>query len=96
LRKAENRPLGEVIREVLSAYHLDEKMLEKEILRCWPEVVGKMVAAHTTKTYLRGHKLYVKIDSAPLRHELSFAREKLRKAINKHVGKDFLEELVIS
>jgi predicted nucleic acid-binding Zn ribbon protein len=59
-------------------------------------VVGAMVAKHTTRLSIRNKILYVKLDSAALRNELMFAREKIVKALNKEAGTNMLTEIVFN
>jgi hypothetical protein len=39
--------------------------------------------------------LYLQILSAPLKHELSFAKDKIRALLNEHLGEEFIKEVVI-
>ena len=40
-------------------------------------------------------KLYITVDSAPLRQELSYGREKIKKVMNEELGEDYIEEVII-
>lgn len=95
MKNANDFTLKEAIREFLSTYRLDDKLLEKQVIQSWPEVMGKMISNHTKDLYIRNRVLYVKVDSAPLRSELSFAREKICKAMNKAVKSDVINDVVI-
>jgi len=57
--------------------------------------MGKMVSNHTTDIYIRNKKLYVKVDSAALRSELSYAREKIRDVLNKEVNSEVITDVII-
>jgi len=87
--------LGEAIKEFLSAYRLDEKLLEEKVIQSWGKVMGRMVKNHTTRLYIRNKKLYVKLDSAAIRNELSYSREKICNALNKEVNADVINDVVI-
>lgn len=95
MKQANDFTLKEAIREFLSTYRLDDKLLERQVIQLWPEVMGKLISNHTKDLYIRNKILYVKLDSAPLRSELSFAREKICKALNKAVNSDVIKEVVI-
>ncbi len=79
----------------MSSYHLDEKMLQKQVISSWPEIMGTLVANHTTRLTIRNKVLYVRVDSPALRSELSFAREKIRKSLNREVHAEVLTDVVI-
>jgi len=40
--------------------------------------------------------LYVKLDSASLRHELSYARDHLKKQLNKQAGEEVIVDIVFT
>ncbi|HNY08123.1 MAG TPA: DUF721 domain-containing protein [Bacteroidales bacterium] len=86
--------LKEVILELLKAYKLDDKMSETRIIASWEAVVGKVIAKHTQKLFINKKILFVTLDSAALREELSYARQKLIKALNKKVGLEVIKDIV--
>lgn len=87
--------LREAIQEFLNTYRLDDKLQERRILESWGEVMGKLVSNHTTDLYIRNKKLFVKVDSAALRSELSYAREKIRDILNKEAKAVIITEVII-
>jgi len=88
--------LGEVIREFLEAYGLDDKWREKKALHAWKILFGGLVAHHTTDLYIRNRVLYIKLDSPSLRHELNYAREKIVKAVNEEAGIPIIDDVVVN
>jgi predicted nucleic acid-binding Zn ribbon protein len=87
--------LREALQEFLHTYHLDEKLLEKQVIRSWGEVMGKMVGKHTVHLAIRRKVLYVKLDSAALRNELSYAREQILNALNHAVNATAIKDVII-
>jgi len=92
---SEDTPLRELIDKMLRSYGLGPKLDEVKLLKCWEEVVGAMIAKHTRNIYFREGNLYVELDSAPLRQELSFAKTKLIDMLNQKMGKDLVQKLHI-
>ncbi|MCB0770436.1 MAG: DUF721 domain-containing protein, partial [Flavobacteriales bacterium] len=72
-----------------------EKMDELNITTAWDDVVGSMVARHTVSVRLRRGRLSVRVDSAPLRQELSFMREALKEILNRRAGRNVIEEIIL-
>lgn len=95
MKKSNDLSLREAIQEFLNVYHLDDKLLERKVVESWGTVMGIMVGNHTTDIYIRNKKLYVKVDSAALRSELSYAREKIRDVLNKEAGSEVITEVNI-
>lgn len=80
---------------LIDAYGLREKMDELDISTAWDQVVGGMIARHTVSVRLRKGRLNVKVDSAPLRQELTFMREALKEILNKRAGRPVVQEIVL-
>ncbi len=95
MRKSNNQKISESIKELLKLYRLDEKMDEYELIRSWEQVVGPMIARHTTSITISNKKLVVTIDSAPMRNELLYCRTKVLNTLNAMIGGIVVEEMVI-
>jgi len=80
---------------LIESYGLREKMDELDITTGWDEAVGPMIARHTMTVRLRKGRLNVSVDSAPLRHELTFMREALIEILNKRAGRRVVQEIVL-
>ena len=79
----------------MKSYHLDEKLQQKQVILSWGKVMGKLVSKHTVSLMIRKRVLYVRLDSAALKTELSFSREQIRKALNKEVRAEVITDVII-
>lgn len=94
-RKTNTQKLGDAIKEMLRLNGIDEKIDEHLLLRSWEKVVGPLISKHTTEIFISGKKLFVKVDSSPLKQELLYSKTKLMKDLNEQVGKVVIEEIVL-
>ena len=90
------KPLKDVVDQLLRAYGLGERLDEISLVKSWEETVGKMIAKHTTDIYFKRGVLYIKLDSAPLRHELSLAKSKLIERLNDQAGKRMVLDIKLN
>jgi len=93
-RKEKN--IGAAIREWLKAQGFEEKMDETRILDEYDKIVGPIISQHTIAKRIDKSVLYVKLDSASLRYELGYARDKLKSQLNKVVDKELIKNIVFS
>ncbi len=93
MRKSNEQSLGDVIKEWLKANRMDGKLLENKLIHSWDQVVGPMIAKHTTDISIRNKVLYVRFDSAALKNELSFAKSKLIDNLNNEVKAKVIEDI---
>jgi len=66
------------------------------VLNDWEKIVGKMIARHTKNMYIKKRILFVELDNAALRNELSYAKTKLVTAINKSLNSEAIDEIVFT
>jgi predicted nucleic acid-binding Zn ribbon protein len=90
-----SRSISEVLKEMRSTYKLDQKLTEVGLTTRWPELVGDLIARHTTGLRIRDNVLTIYVDNAPLRHELTNRREEIRQLVNKDTGSESIREVVV-
>lgn len=96
MKRRNEQSLGEAISHLIDAGGMREKMDELDIASWWDEVVGGMIARHTLGITLRRGRLFVRVDSAPLRQELSYMRDTLKELLNRRVGREVVKEIVLA
>ena len=85
-RKENEENLGDVITRLLKAYGLEEGYYAAAIVTHWEKMMGPAVARRTQSIKIQKGVLIVKIESAALRQELSYSKEKIMTQINKELG----------
>jgi predicted nucleic acid-binding Zn ribbon protein len=93
-RKADIQPLKETLQALVNAYKLQGKLNEVTIVESWEKIMGRAIAIKTQEIYFRNGKLFVRISSAPLKHELVMAKTKVIELINAEVGTKAISEVV--
>jgi predicted nucleic acid-binding Zn ribbon protein len=96
MNKSNEQSIKEVIQDLLKTYRLDGRINELKLIGSWEKVMGKTIAKHTTDIYIKKKQLFVKLDSAALRQELSYAREKILKMMNDEAGIKVIDEIIFS
>lgn len=92
---ANEQSLKNVIGTFLKSSRLSGKMAEQKIIDGWGKRMGPMIAKHTKEISIYDKKLFLHIDSAPLRQELFYSREKLVKMLNEEAGEEVIREIVL-
>ena len=95
MKKSNEQPLREVLRQMIDTYRLRPKLHQTKIRSIWSQVMGTGINRHTTDIRLNGRVLFISISSAPLRQELSYGKEKIIKLLNEELGEAYVEEVVI-
>jgi predicted nucleic acid-binding Zn ribbon protein len=96
MRKEKNEMnMKEALQYFLQKMNLKPGMYENQIVTIWKELMGATIESYTREIKLRGNKLYLRIDSAPLRAELTLSREKLKKRLNEQLGEDYISDVII-
>jgi hypothetical protein len=95
MKKENEITLGEAIDEMIGTLKLSSGLYEAKIQSSWEVVMGKTIARYTKSINLKGGKLYLTIESAPLKNELFYSREKIKEIFNKELGAEVIKEVFI-
>lgn len=79
---------------MLDAYNLRGKFYETMLVTSWEKIMGGSIARRTEKLFVRDKKLFIKINSAPLKQELSMMKTKLVSVLNASIGENVIEDVV--
>lgn len=85
-RKHSDQPLKAIINEWLNSGGLRKKYNELEVFQAYKELMGPVIARHTTDLKLREKTLILKLDSGALKEELSYSKQKIAQLINEKFG----------
>ncbi len=96
MKEASNQvSLKDALKEMLEVYRLKAKLNQTKINAVWIKLMGTSINKYTREIKLRRIKLYITIESASLRQELSFGKEKIIKIINEELGENYIEDVII-
>lgn len=89
------KTIKQAIEELLDTYKLRGKVNEVRLINSWEKIMGRAISNHTREIHIANKTLYIKLDSAPLRHELMFSKDKIVKLINESIGENMIEDVVL-
>ncbi|MES2592793.1 MAG: DUF721 domain-containing protein [Bacteroidota bacterium] len=95
MSKHNEHSLKDAIEQLLKVYKLDDKLAESRLISSWESVMGPMISKHTSDLSIRHKQLFVTLDSAALRNELSLAKTKIVKMLNDAVGTTVINEIIL-
>ncbi len=95
MKRSNERSLADAVADMVDALGLREKLDEQALISAWDQVAGPMIARHTTRLRFRDGVLRVKVDSAPLRHELGFLKDGLVQLLNERLGREVVRTLAL-
>lgn len=94
-RKFEPQSIGKVLDEIVQSKALKTGITNARINELWYELMGTHMTRYTEKITLKGNTLFVSLNNAALREELSYGKEKIREMMNEQLGSEVLEKVVL-
>ena len=94
LRQKRTKSLGESIESFFKDKKLEDKYMESFLQSEWKNIVGETIAKHTSTVMLKGNKVVIKIESAPLRNELLMSKKLLLKNICNHLHTEKIHDII--
>ena len=95
MRYNRSQNIKEVLENYVRAFKFSDKLTEVRLQESWEKLMGPNIARHTSKIELRKNVLYIVLDNAALKSELSFAKKKIADAVNKDLEKIIVLDVVI-
>ena len=90
------KPLKAAIQQFIRAHRMQGKLDEVDVVKAWGVVFGVFVEKQTRSLRLQlDGKLWVKLDSGPLKEELMMAKGKMVDLLNEELGRPLIKEIVI-
>ena len=96
MRRDEERSLADVLKLFIQKNRLEKGLIEAEVRRLWPEVMGSGVANYTQKVQLKGKILHVYLSSSVLREELMYGRKKIIAMLNEALDGDYIDSVQLN
>jgi hypothetical protein len=93
-RHSQTLSLKEIIDQLLNTYKLRGKFNETHLITSWEKIMGKSIASRTTRLYIKEKKMYIKLNSAPLKNELNMSKSKVLELLYAELGEKVIEEVI--
>ncbi len=87
--------IGNAIKSMLDRYSLAGRFNEANVIASWERLVGKPVAKRTRKLYIRNKVLFVHMESASTKHDLTYLKAGILKSLETEFGKGIVDEIVL-
>ena len=94
MNRSNDKSLKEAIEQMLQVYKLKRKFDETALIAFWPEMMGKSVANRTKNMYIKDRKLYIRLESSVIKHELLMMRSQILDKMNERTGSSVIDEIV--
>ena len=92
-RKSETSSVKDAIEAMLDSYKLRGKFDQNKLINSWESMMGKSISKRTEKIFIKEKVLFVKLNSAPLRQELTIAKSKVLEIIHRQFDKDLVKDV---
>ena len=90
------KSIKDVLKEVITQKPLEKGVQNVRICNSWAEVMGENIQKYTVQVRFSHNILYVSLNSAPLKMELKFNIEVIKRRLNEHLGKEFIKKIVLN
>lgn len=94
--KKYEQTLGDVIKQMVNdSKKMKKNLMQTKIRNLWETLMGTTINNYTRELRFIKGKLYVSIDAAPLKQELTYGREKIKKMLNDELGEEAIIDVII-
>ncbi len=90
----QTKSLKELVSRFLATSPFQKQLTEAMVRSAWHKTMPKVVCDRTAKLYVNHNKIFLKITSAPLRHELRFNKDKILTMLHEAMSNTLLQDVV--
>lgn len=87
--------ISNLINDYLREQGLEQSILGEQLIRLWPDIMGKQVADLTGTIEIKNQVLMIQIRSAALKQQLFECKRALIKKLNDAVGGEAIKDIRI-
>jgi hypothetical protein len=87
--------IEEALQLLVSDRRISKGLHESVIKQEWSNIMGTVIAKHTTGLYLKGSELHLYFNSSIIKNEFLYNKEKAIKIINDALGQEIVSDIVI-
>ncbi len=87
--------LGEALRQFLEKSRIKNSIQSMQIEDHWLKLMGETIAKYTDRIEIKNGTLFIYTEVAPLKNELVFQKELIKKRINENLGDNVVKDVVI-
>lgn len=96
MRRSKPQSLDEVMRTLIKELGLEKGLKEAKIYAAFEELVGVRITNLVTRKYISNRKLVVHLRSSIARSELMMIRNELAAEINRKLGEQLIDGIILS
>lgn len=95
MKKHNDQSIKEVLLEWMETYKHRHRFYQSNIRSIWSQKMGTTINGYTRDIRLVKDVVYITIDSASLRQEMTYARQKIKEMLNAELGDNQVREVII-
>ncbi|HVG13938.1 MAG TPA: DUF721 domain-containing protein [Chitinophagaceae bacterium] len=87
--------LGDAIQQFLQSSRIKGDIQALQIEEIWEKIMGKTIAKYTHQIRIINKTLFITTHVAPLKQELQYQKEQIKRRVNEALGSNDIQEVVI-
>lgn len=95
MKRQNTQSISEAIKLYFKAMGFEHKLNEVSVVGRWEEIIGKSVANHTDKIFIKEKTLYIKVDSSIVKQEILMLKSGIIQRFNELAKQEIVQKLVV-
>ena len=87
--------IGKIINPIIEDMGIDKPIKRYQALSLWSKIVGEKINAVSEPIRIEDGKLFIRVKSDTWRNEIFFLKKKILHKLNKEIGKDIVQDIIL-
>jgi len=94
MKKFEPKSIKDILNVITKTKSLEKGLNNVKAIKFWKKSMGHNISQYTKKVILKENTLYIYINSATLKEELSYEKEKIIQNLNEAIGENIIQKII--
>ena len=88
--------IGNIINDLCRSWGIERRLKEYNAISQWSNIVGERIAKEARPLSLKRGKLFLYVEKAAWRNELTFMKKDIIQKMNRAIGTPLVRDIIIS
>lgn len=89
------KSMMELMNEFTQQKNIKKPLQEATVVNLWQPLMGDLINKYTEKIFVKNKVLFIQVSQAALKNELLYLQEQIIEKINKEIGEEAINKVVL-
>lgn len=89
------KSMSELMQAFTQQKNIKKPLQQAKVVNLWQPLMGDLINRYTEKIYVKNKVLFIQVSQAALKNELLYLQDQIIEKINKEIGEEAINKVVL-